>query len=178
MACNLVVSAASKARGEVGLPGELLGGLMNVKLFGVLVSVFALAACGDSGSSGGNGGSSDGGGGATTDGGGGATTDGGGGSTTDGGGGATNGGGGAGGGNPECPGACEALYDCGVEDMNCMFTGDPAEKEAFVEGCIPGCNDNAVLIAVIDPENCAGTIATVKGASEDFAASCDNGIGN
>ena len=150
---------------------------MNVKLFGVLVSVFALAACGDSGSS--SGGSNSGGGGSTTDGGGGSTTDGGGGSTTDGGGGSTtDGGGGAGGGNPECPGACAALYDCGVEDMNCMFTGDQAEKDAFIEGCIPGCNENAVLIAVIDPENCAGTIATVKGASEDFAASCDNGIGN
>jgi hypothetical protein len=150
---------------------------MNVKLFGVLVSVFALAACGDSGSS--SGGSNSGGGGSTTDGGGGSTTDGGGGSTTDGGGGSTtDGGGGAGGGNPECPGACAALYDCGVEDMNCMFTGDQAEKDAFIEGCIPGCNENAVLIAVIDPANCAGTIATVKGASEDFAASCDNGIGN
>jgi hypothetical protein len=146
---------------------------MNNKFLGMMVSVVALVACGDSGSSGGSGGS---GGGPE----GGSST---GGSST---GGSSNGGapstGGSGGSTAlTCAEACGVLYDCGAENMNCMgFSGDPAEKEAFVGddmgGCIQTCNEQAALINLIQPDNCAGTVMTLKGVSPDFAEVCDNGF--
>jgi hypothetical protein len=145
---------------------------MNNKFLGMMVSVVVLMACGDSGT-GGAGGS---GGNAT----GGSST---GGSST---GGSSNGGGpstGGSGGAAEltCETGCGILYDCGAENMNCMgFSGDPDEKTAFVGdadgGCIQTCNEQAALLNLIQPDNCAGTIMTIKGVSPDFAEVCDNGF--
>jgi hypothetical protein len=133
---------------------------------------------------GGSGGANTGGsGGANTGGTGGANTGGSGGTNEAGSGGATNGG--SGGGQDitaQCTDACNAAYDCGVEGDNCPgFSGDPAEKAAFVGmvgagGCLDACIDNPVLVAVIDPSNCQGTIATLSGASSEFADACANGF--
>jgi hypothetical protein len=74
-----------------------------------------------------------------------------------------------------CMEGCEALYDCGAEDGNCMFTGDQAEKDTFVEGCVenPLCD---TLVNLVNECDCASTVNTIKGASADFTDACDNGI--
>jgi len=142
-----------------------------MKLLAVVttVSALALVACGDdSRTSTGTGGAGTGGagqGGATTSAGGSGQ----GGATT-----SSQGGGSTG---PDCAAACGTLYDCGAQDMNCPgFTGDPAEKTAFVDGCIPGCESQPALAAIVDPNDCAGTIMTISGVSTDFAAACTGGI--
>jgi hypothetical protein len=84
----------------------------------------------------------------------------------------------------DCDAACSVLYDCGALECNgealCMFSGDAAEKATFVgdamSGCIETCSGMMVLIGLLDPTDCAMTIATLKGASADFTAVCDNGI--
>jgi hypothetical protein len=143
-----------------------------MKLLAVVttVSALALVACGDdSGTSatgtGGAGAGGSGQGGATTSAGGSGQ---GGASTSSQGGGST---------GPDCAAACGSLYDCGVEDMNCpAFTGDAAEKTTFVDGCIPGCEAQPALAAIVDPTDCAGTIMTISGVSSDFASVCQGGI--
>jgi hypothetical protein len=148
-----------------------------IKLLAVatVVSAFALAACGDDTGSSATG--TGGGGGA-----GGSTTAQGGAGGSGGAGGATTSQGGAGGGGVDCVAVCGALYDCGVENMNCMgFSGDPAEKQLFIDGsnmdgCASTCASQPFLADLVDPNDCAGTISTLKGASGDFAAVCDGGF--
>ena len=74
-----------------------------------------------------------------------------------------------------CMQACEQLYDCGVEDGNCMFTGDDEEKKTFVDNCVinPLCDASAAAVNECD---CAGTITVIKGLYPEFTDSCDNGI--
>jgi hypothetical protein len=84
----------------------------------------------------------------------------------------------------DCALACAALYDCGALECDgadlCMFSGDAAEKTAFVGddmgGCIMGCNENPALVNLVDVENCDTTISTLKGLNMGFAMACDNGI--
>lgn len=84
----------------------------------------------------------------------------------------------------DCAEACAAVYDCGALECDgmtgCAFTGEAAEKAAFVGdaagGCIQGCMAQPLLVNLVDPSSCDTTITTIKGASADFAASCDNGI--
>jgi hypothetical protein len=80
-----------------------------------------------------------------------------------------------------CATGCGVIYDCGVENMNCPgFTGDPAEKLAFVGdaegGCIQSCNDQPALLNLIQTDNCAGTIQTLEAVSLGFADACENGF--
>lgn len=157
---------------------------MNSRFVGMMVLTVALVACGDNGGTGGTGGA----GGAGGAGGGGAPSIGGAGNPSTGGG--ENGGGPSTGdaGGPAaltCADACSLLYDCGVEGENCPgFTGDLAEKAAFVGdetgGCIQWCNDQPALINLVeqdDPgDNCESAVATLKSVSPDFADLCDNGF--
>ena len=80
-----------------------------------------------------------------------------------------------------CDDACSDLYDCGALTCNgatlCAFTGDAAEKTAFVDGCIETCMGQMALISFIDPADCAATIDTISGVSTDFAGVCADGIG-
>jgi beta-phosphoglucomutase-like phosphatase (HAD superfamily) len=62
----------------------------------------------------------------------------------------------------------------------CKFTGDDAEQAVFVgdamSGCFAGCTASMGLIGLVDPNDCAATISTLKAVSADFADYCDNGI--
>ena len=143
---------------------------MNIKLVGYFVAVCGvLAACGDSTGTGGTGGS------------GGSTTTAGGGNGTGGvpstGGEAPGGGGTGGSAALTCETGCQALFDCGLEGNPpyCVYTA--ADSDTFVPGCITQCMDQMALLAVVDPEDCMGTIDTVKTLSADFADVCDNGVG-
>ena len=124
-------------------------------------------------------------GGANTGGSGGANEAGAGGANTGGAGGTNTGGSGGAGGQDsvaDCTDACNTVYDCGVEGDNCPgFSGDPAQKALYVGtvgsgGCIDICLQNLVLLAIVDPNNCQGTIATLSGVSAQFAAVCANGL--
>ncbi|MEJ7734161.1 MAG: hypothetical protein WKG00_33825 [Polyangiaceae bacterium] len=97
----------------------------------------------------------------------------------------TGGAGGEGGGGVDCEALCGELYDCGAEDDNCPgFSGDPAEKETFIngdpenpaDGCVQGCKDTPALAAIFDPEDCAGSVGIISGANPDFKEVCDNGF--
>lgn len=75
----------------------------------------------------------------------------------------------------DCPSSCGALYDCGVE-AGCMFSGDPVERQAFVDNCVlnPLCDAAAPAVNTCD---CAGTVQTFQGLSPEFTEVCDNGFG-
>ncbi len=77
----------------------------------------------------------------------------------------------------DCETACTTLYKCGLEDGNCSgFSGTSSEEMQFVAGCVQGCQDQPVLIQLIDGNNCDNTIATIKGVSAEFASICDFGF--
>lgn len=151
---------------------------MKIKLLIGLAAIAALVACGDDTGTGGGGSPATGGGGSGA-----GTSDGAGG--TGGTGAGTDGGGGSGGGEVEltCETGCDALYTCGLEEADgaqlCEgFTGEPADRETFVTGCIPGCEDQMALLAVINPDDCPATINFVRqAAAKTFAPVCDNGVG-
>lgn len=146
---------------------------MNIKLVfcAAALASFGLIACGDDTSGTGGGGQGGGGtGGSTT-----TTT-----TTT------TTGQGGAGGGTTEltCAEACGAVYDCGAANDSALcpnFSADGIDKVTFVgddeNGCIATCNSTPALKAIINPDNCAGTVGSLKAVSTDFAAACDGAGG-
>ncbi len=84
----------------------------------------------------------------------------------------------------DCAGGCQILWDCGILEcggaQNCV--GFMADDEATfigdaMSGCIQGCEAQPALLALLDPDDCATTIATIKAASTDFEDACDNGVG-
>lgn len=86
----------------------------------------------------------------------------------------------------ECAEACSDLYDCGALECNgapvCAgFSGDAAEKAAFVGdadgGCIQGCMAQMALINLVDPGNCSQTLTQLKPLNPSLADVCDNGFG-
>ena len=84
----------------------------------------------------------------------------------------------------DCAMACAALYDCGALVCDgmapCQFSGDSAEEAVFVgdamSGCIEACTAQPLLISLVDPSDCASTIATIKSVSMEFTDLCDNGV--
>jgi hypothetical protein len=94
----------------------------------------------------------------------------------------------AAGGNTPCRLACSDLYDCGLEgDVDGMqlcpgFTGSAAQKNSFMfgggpsGGCVAACDAEPVIASLVDPDDCAGTIADFKGLEPEFADVCDNGL--
>lgn len=71
----------------------------------------------------------------------------------------------------DCAAACDILFCCSAGDRCPGLTA--ADKDAFVEGCLDGCDANMALVAVVNGENCDSTVGTIKGVNADFAASCD-----
>jgi len=94
-------------------------------------------------------------------------------------GGAGQGGSGGGGAALTCETGCEALFVCGLEmdggEQLCPGF-EAGDETAFVAGCIPGCTNNMALLSIIDPTDCPGTIQTVSAVSNQFAATCQNGL--
>lgn len=101
-------------------------------------------------------------------------------------GGAGGAGGGAGGGvSKTCADICTVLYNCGLEMKDGMklcpgFKGG-LESDAFVKGsmdngCEATCEAQPALGALVDGENCEGTITTLKGLNATFKDTCENGL--
>jgi hypothetical protein len=80
-------------------------------------------------------------------------------------------------GGPACDCVCSDLYDCGLEMSAGMqlcpgFTGAASEKADFAAQCVR-CD---ALSALVDADDCPGTIDTIKSASPAFADFCDHGF--
>ncbi len=93
------------------------------------------------------------------------------------------GGPGVGGGPADCASACEGIYVCGTEtnangDQLCPnFSGDPGQQGQFVGACEPICEQQPLLIDLVDPNDCEGTIETLKGLQPQFTQICgDNSM--
>jgi hypothetical protein len=86
----------------------------------------------------------------------------------------------------DCVIACTALYQCGLEfdggQQLCPgFTGTSEDQDTFLHaleggGCVEACNSVPVIIALVDPADCPGTIANFQAANEAFADVCANGF--
>lgn len=145
---------------------------MNIKLVfcASALAGLGLMACGDDTSGTGGGGQGGGTGGSST-----TTT------TT------TSSGGGEGGGTTEltCAEACGAVYDCGAANDSALcpnFSADGIDKATFVgddqNGCIATCNGSPALKAIVNPDECADTITTLKAVGgAAFVEACEGGAG-
>lgn len=91
------------------------------------------------------------------------------------------GGDGSGGAAPlTCQTGCETIFDCGLEDdslgnPNCPGA-EPADGPLFIPGCVQTCMSQMALLAIIDPNDCEGTIDTLSTLSSDFEDFCQNGL--
>lgn len=79
-----------------------------------------------------------------------------------------------------CQTACQALFDCGLEDggngQQICPGFDPGDGALFVPGCVQQCMNNMGLIGLVDPSDCEGTIDTVSGINAQFDNFCQNGL--
>ena len=75
----------------------------------------------------------------------------------------------------DCMAACEILFCCMIPDR-CPGV-DAQDHDTVVNGCVPLCQQQQALIAVVNGDNCDTTVSTVRGAdtSGEFAQTCDNG---
>jgi len=81
---------------------------------------------------------------------------------------------------------CIDLFECGLEgDPNGvpLCPGfEPGLLEVFLYGsesmaCVPTCEAMPALAALVNPDDCPTTVATLKGASPDFDCVCTFGPG-
>jgi hypothetical protein len=94
------------------------------------------------------------------------------------------------GGDPNCSQVCNDLYDCGLLSDGsgplCPgFDGSSTQRLGFLngdptdpldDGCLQQCADLPALALLVDPNDCATTVASLRGASTDFAVLCDGGL--
>jgi hypothetical protein len=76
----------------------------------------------------------------------------------------------------QCQTACQELFDCTQVDNLCPGM-QGANGPAFIEQCVGQCQQNPALTSVIDPQDCAGTIATLSALNASFDALCHQGQG-
>jgi len=59
--------------------------------------------------------------------------------------------------------------------MPLCFRLDETDEPNFVDGCEDTCNspDGAALKAIVDGDDCATTVGTIKAANNEFACACD-----
>ena len=74
-----------------------------------------------------------------------------------------------------CQQACSALFDCGLlfcgGQQNCPAFF-PQDKQSFMMGCIPGCNQQMAIISIIDPSSCDVTVETIEALNPQFQGVC------
>src|SRR5690606_5603845 len=73
----------------------------------------------------------------------------------------------------DCQAACEIFFCCAERECDGL---DRADRAEFIAECLDGCSQQTANIAVVNGEDCATTVSTVRGASPDFAETCDDGI--
>ncbi|MFN3200319.1 MAG: hypothetical protein ACE366_18115 [Bradymonadia bacterium] len=70
-----------------------------------------------------------------------------------------------------CIDACTALADCSAASDACPGI-TPETRDAFYDACLPTCEANPALRALVNGDDCDGTINTLRGLNEDFDAGC------
>jgi hypothetical protein len=74
----------------------------------------------------------------------------------------------------ECEQACTSLFDCTQIDGLCPGIG-PEAGPTFIAECAVQCEQNPALMALIDPQDCQGTIETLSSLNPQFAQLCAGG---
>jgi hypothetical protein len=88
-----------------------------------------------------------------------------------------NGGSGGSGMSLTCLEACTTIYQCGAANNNALCPGFAEIAEGvFVPQCETTCASNPILISLVDPSDCAGTISTLSAVSPDFEMACEDGL--
>jgi len=81
-----------------------------------------------------------------------------------------------------CELACCQLWTCVMEEPDQCPGLQDTELDEFIDGvdsdgCAAGCEANPALKSLIDPEDCATTVATILSVNSDFEESCADGGG-
>lgn len=71
----------------------------------------------------------------------------------------------------ECEIACADLFDCTQEGDLCPGLG-AGDEPWFIPQCIETCEDIPAMIALIDPDDCPGTVQTLAAVDSFFATVC------
>ncbi|MFN3197236.1 MAG: hypothetical protein ACE366_02290 [Bradymonadia bacterium] len=82
-----------------------------------------------------------------------------------------------GGGDPgfsaNCVEACETLTFCALNDPElCSGVYDQARAGQLNAECLPLCEQNPALAALVNPDDCSGTLLTLTNVSSDFDFAC------
>jgi hypothetical protein len=75
----------------------------------------------------------------------------------------------------QCQQACNELFDCTQVDDLCPGIS-PESGPAFIQMCVGQCEQNPAMIAIVDPNDCPGTVALLNAASPEFSAFCHGGV--
>ncbi|MFN3202792.1 MAG: hypothetical protein ACE366_30650 [Bradymonadia bacterium] len=70
-----------------------------------------------------------------------------------------------------CIDACTTLADCSANSDACPGI-TPDTRDAFYDACLPTCEANPALRALVNGEDCDGTVNTLRGLNADFDAGC------
>jgi hypothetical protein len=80
----------------------------------------------------------------------------------------------------ECQMACNTVFQCGLQsDGNGLVLCpgfEPGDLEEFVLGCAETCEQSMALIAIVDADDCEGTIETLESVAPDFENACAFGF--
>ncbi|MFN3202905.1 MAG: hypothetical protein ACE366_31220 [Bradymonadia bacterium] len=70
-----------------------------------------------------------------------------------------------------CIEACTVLADCSANSDACPGI-TPETRDGFYDACLPTCEANPALRALVNGDDCDGTVNTLRGLNEDFDAGC------
>ena len=70
-----------------------------------------------------------------------------------------------------CIEACTVLADCSAGSDVCPGITDE-NRDSFYDECLPTCEANPALQALVDGDNCDGTIETLRGLNASFDEGC------
>lgn len=70
-----------------------------------------------------------------------------------------------------CIDACTVLADCSAGSDACPGITDE-NRDSFYDECLPTCEANPALQALVDGDNCDGTIETLRGLNASFDEGC------
>ncbi len=79
----------------------------------------------------------------------------------------------------DCDAACNSLFDCALSECTDWAESD---REDYLngttgDGCVAQCGDLPAIAALVNPDDCSATVATIGGANDQFKCLCDNGFG-
>lgn len=80
----------------------------------------------------------------------------------------------------ECQAACNTIFQCALQsDDNGLLLCpgiEPGDQSLFVPGCADTCEQQMGLLAIVDPDDCQGTIETLQTLNAEFDQVCEFGF--